>query len=83
MLANHAGGKQTPGIMGISISYIFHKDFLKGDGGIRNVVWTDSELYEKIRKAFPAGQRTATERDVTDVEGLKQFLKKRPGIEEA
>ncbi|MCK5567859.1 MAG: hypothetical protein KAI62_08095, partial [Actinomycetia bacterium] len=32
-LANRAGGKQSEGIMGVSLAYIKSKNFLKGDGG--------------------------------------------------
>ncbi|MEE8325313.1 MAG: hypothetical protein V3R31_06620 [Candidatus Humimicrobiaceae bacterium] len=64
ILANRAGGKQSDGIMGVSLAYIKSKNFLKGDGGIGNVVWVDSKLYEKIKNKFVPGQKTATEKDV-------------------
>ncbi len=47
-LANRAGGKQSPGITGVSLEYIRSKSFLRGDGGLSNVVWVDSVLYAKI-----------------------------------
>lgn len=71
-LANRAGGKQTPGITGVSVSYIRSAAFLRGDGGIGNVVWTDSGLYEKIKDLFAPGQRVATETDAPDIESLKR-----------
>ena len=75
ILANQAGGKQTPGILGISINYIHSPNFLKGDGGISKVVWVDSELYKRISKYFLKNQKIATEKNVTFIEDLKKFLK--------
>ena len=40
-LANMAGGKQEPGICGISLNYLRSAKFLKGDGGFKKVVWMD------------------------------------------
>jgi acetyl-CoA decarbonylase/synthase complex subunit beta len=73
-LANLAGGKQTPGIMGVSIGYIRSQNFLKGDGGIKNLVWIDSELYDKIANILPEGQKIATEKDVSSLKELKAFV---------
>jgi acetyl-CoA decarbonylase/synthase complex subunit beta len=75
MLANEAGGKQTPGILGVSLNYIQSDNFLKGDGGMAKVVWADSELYPKIKKRFAPGQKVATEKDVKTLDELKAFLK--------
>lgn len=61
------GGVQTPGFMGIGVNYITSKKFLKGDGGIKRVVWMPKELKERIREAF---QKRATE------EGLPDLLEK-------
>ncbi len=69
-LANRAGGKQSDGIMGVSLAYIKSKNFLKGDGGIGNVVWVDSKLYEKIKKKFSPNQKVAIGKDVGDMELL-------------
>jgi acetyl-CoA decarbonylase/synthase complex subunit beta len=73
-LANRAGGKQSPGIVGVSLQYVHSPDFLKGDGGIANVVWADSGLYRKIAGLFPAGQRVATEQQVCSMADLQTFL---------
>jgi CO dehydrogenase/acetyl-CoA synthase beta subunit len=73
-LANRAGGKQSPGIMGVSVYYIRSARFLQGDGGIHNVVWLDSGLYKRISDKLLPGQRVATEKDVQTVEQLKDFL---------
>lgn len=77
-LANYAGGKQSDGIMGVSIYYIRSANFLKGDGGIRNVVWVDNELYGKVADVFLPGQRVATEKDVGNMEQLYVFVNNRP-----
>jgi len=73
-LANRAGGKQSPGIMGVSVYYIRSARFLQGDGGIHNVVWLDSGLYKRISDKLLPGQRVATEKDVQTVGQLKDFL---------
>ena len=52
VLANIAGGKQSDGISGMSVSYIRSQNFLKGDGGIENVVWVNRDLYKKISDLF-------------------------------
>lgn len=76
-LANYAGGKQSDGIMGVSIDYIRSANFLKGDGGISNVVWVDNELHKKISEVFLPGQRVATEKDVQSMEQLCIFINKK------
>ena len=37
-LANRAGGEQCPDISGVSVAYVRSDNFLKGDGGIGNVL---------------------------------------------
>lgn len=76
MLANRAGGKQSPGTSGISIAYIRSPHFLKGDGGIANVVWVDSSLHKKICDMFLPGQKVATEKEAQTIAQLKEFLGK-------
>jgi acetyl-CoA decarbonylase/synthase complex subunit beta len=73
-LANRAGGKQSPGIMGCSQSYIRSSRFLESDGGHGAVVWMDSELAEKLSGTFKPGQKIATEKETATIEELKQFL---------
>jgi len=73
-LANRAGGKQVPGILGVSTSYIRSKNFLKGDGGIGNVVWMDQKLKSILAEVIPPGARVATENDVTTIQELAEFL---------
>ena len=73
MLANYAGGKQSDGIMGVSNQYIASPNFLRGDGGLKSLVWADSEVYSWLRSQLPPNQRVATE-DVKTVAELKAFL---------
>ncbi len=73
-LANRAGGKQSPGVMGISIAYIRSPHFLEGDGGLGNLVWADRKLHSMIRDSIPEGQKVATEGDASSVEELKGFV---------
>lgn len=61
------GGVQTPGFMGVGVNYIASRKFLKGDGGIRRIVWMPKELKERVREAL---QRRAEE------EGIRDFLDK-------
>ena len=74
MLANFAGGKQSPGIMGVSTHYIRSPQFLRGDGGIKAVAWMDSELYSSSKKIVAHDQKVATEKDVATMDELRQFL---------
>jgi acetyl-CoA decarbonylase/synthase complex subunit beta len=74
MLANRAGGRQSPGIVGISLQYLSRPEFLKGDGGLGNVVWVDSGLHKRIAQLTAPGQRVATERDVANVAELARFV---------
>lgn len=73
-LANRAGGKQSPGIMGVSIAYIRSPQFLRGDGGIGNVVWVDGALQKRLSGLFRPDQRVATDRDVSSTDELRLFL---------
>lgn len=75
-LANRAGGKQAPGILGVSTSYLRSKHFLKGDGGMANVVWMDRKLKESLQDALPPDARVATETDVTTLDELKAFIER-------
>jgi acetyl-CoA decarbonylase/synthase, CODH/ACS complex subunit beta len=73
-LANSAGGKQTPGIMGVSVAYLCSRHFLAGDGGISNLVWSDSELLAKIKNVIPPDRKVATEKEATTMAQLRAFL---------
>jgi acetyl-CoA decarbonylase/synthase complex subunit beta len=76
LLANAAGGKQTDGVMGISVAYVRSRHFLKGDGGHANLVWVDSELLAKVKDVLPKGKTVATEKEVSTVDELRHFVKR-------
>ncbi|ACI21766.1 acetyl-CoA decarbonylase/synthase complex subunit alpha/beta [Thermodesulfovibrio yellowstonii] len=61
------GGIQTPGFMGVGVNYITSRKFLKGDGGIRRIVWMPKELKERIKESF---QKRAEE------EGIPELIEK-------
>ena len=73
MLANRAGGKQSPGIAGISLQYLASPAFLKGDGGPENVVWVDSSLKKLLARVAP-DVNPATEREVGNLAELARFV---------
>ncbi|GAQ94146.1 acetyl-CoA synthase [Thermodesulfovibrio aggregans] len=58
------GGVQTPGFMGVGVNYITSRKFLKGDGGIKRIVWMPKELKERIKENF---QKRAEEEGVPDL----------------
>ncbi|MCS7203254.1 MAG: acetyl-CoA decarbonylase/synthase complex subunit alpha/beta [Thermodesulfovibrio sp.] len=58
------GGVQTPGFMGVGINYITSKKFLKGEGGLKRVVWMPKELKDRIKESL---QRRAEEEGVPDL----------------
>jgi len=43
------GGNQTPGFVGHSKHYIGSKKFLRGEGGIKRLVWLPRHLKEELR----------------------------------
>ena len=79
MLANYAGGKQSDGIMGVSNQYIASSEFLRGDGGLHSLVWTDSESWNRFKDLVSPDQRVATEKDVSTIAELNVFLHRTPG----
>lgn len=48
------GGVQTPGFMGVGVNYITSRKFIKGDGGIKRIVWMPKELKERIGENLKA-----------------------------
>lgn len=78
------GGVQTPGFMGIGINYITSRKFLKGDGGIKRIVWMPKELKERVRDSLQSRaeeegvpdliEKIADETVCIDVECLLDFL---------
>jgi len=72
------GGKQVKGFLGIGIQYFYSPKFMQYDGGWRRVVWMASDLKERVAEAIPAEMKDkiATEKDVRDIESLREFLQK-------
>lgn len=54
-LANQAGGKQSPGVTGITLAYLRSPKVLAGDGGLSAVKWITRKAYEIIRDLLPEG----------------------------
>jgi len=74
-----AGGRQVDGFHGISIEYMRSPKFLQADGGWERVVWVPSEVLERVKDFVPPHLigKIATEKDATNIEELKEFLKER------
>ncbi len=72
------GGKQVKGFLGIGIQYFYSSKFIQADGGWRRVVWMASDLKERVADAIPDDmkEKIATEKDVKDIESLREFLMK-------
>ncbi|GAB5047499.1 acetyl-CoA decarbonylase/synthase complex subunit alpha/beta [Thermodesulfovibrio sp. TK110] len=80
------GGVQSPGFMGVGVNYITSRKFLKGDGGIRRIVWMPKELKERIKESFQKRaeeegipelmQKIADETVCEDIECLIDYLSK-------
>ncbi|MEM2893573.1 MAG: CO dehydrogenase/CO-methylating acetyl-CoA synthase complex subunit beta [Candidatus Bathyarchaeia archaeon] len=74
-----AGGRQVDGFHGVSIEYMRSKKFLQADGGWGRIVWMPSEIKERIKDFIPPDMvdKIATEKEVTNLEELRGFLKER------
>ena len=79
-MANQTGGgKQMPGFNGISIQYISSPKFQQYDGGHSQIVWMNSSVKERVAEFLPADllPKIATEKEVTDINALKDWLKEK------
>ena len=76
MADSTAGGRQIDGFHGISIEYMRSNKFLHADGGYNRVVWMPAETKERLLPFIPEPVRDsiATEKDVTSIPELKNFL---------
>jgi len=72
-----AGGRQVDGFHGISIEYMRSPKFLQADGGWERIVWIPEVIKERVKNFIPKDlvDKIPTEKDVKNVEELKQFLK--------
>jgi acetyl-CoA decarbonylase/synthase complex subunit beta len=59
-LANHAGGKQQPGITGVGLEYMRSPLFLQGDGGWGAVKWLTGKLKDELKDSVPGVMEIAT-----------------------
>ena len=70
------GGKQVKGFLGIGIQYFYSSKFIQADGSWRRVIWMASDLKERVADAIPEDMKDkiATEKEVKDIESLREFL---------
>jgi len=52
-LANAAGGKQAPGITGVSGNYLRSRRFMQGEGGFAAVRWVSPKAYTALKDLLP------------------------------
>ncbi len=73
------GGRQVNGFHGISFEYMRSPKFLQVDGGWNRIIWLPTEVKEKMKDYIPKElyDKISTEDDVTDIVGLKEFLKEK------
>ena len=57
LLANRAGGKQQPGITGVSPAYLRSPRFLQGDGGWGAVKSITRKLQQDLQEFVPEMER--------------------------
>jgi len=79
-MANQTGGgKQMPGFNGISIQYIGSPKYQQYDGGINQTVWMNSGVKDRVAEFLPADlvAKIATEKEVQDINALKEWLKEK------
>ena len=72
-----SGGRQTEGMLGMAISYMRSKKFLKTDGGLKRIVWLPKSVKEQVKDVLEeAGlyDKIATEEDVKNVDELTEYL---------
>jgi acetyl-CoA decarbonylase/synthase complex subunit beta len=72
-----AGGRQVDGFHGLSFEYMRSPKFLRADGGWQRIIWMPSEVKEVMKDYIPKDlyDKIPTEKDVSNVEELKEFLK--------
>lgn len=73
-----SGGLQNHGYCGISFRTPRSRKFIRADGGWQRIVWIPEEYKHTLAEFIPAEMhnKIATEKDCTDAEELKQFLKR-------
>lgn len=79
-MANQTGGgKQLAGFNGISVQYLASPKFVQYEGGHSKTVWMPASVKERMYDLLPEKWRDlmATEKEVTDLNGLKTWLKEK------
>ncbi len=72
-----SGGRQNEGMLGMAISYMRSKKFLKTDGGLKRIVWLPKGIKEQVKDVLEeAGlyDKIPTEEDVKNVDELTEYL---------
>jgi acetyl-CoA decarbonylase/synthase complex subunit beta len=79
MAGQTGGGQQLEGFAGIAIEYLRSPKFFQADGGWERTVWLPKSLKDRVAEAIPEDIRDkiATEEDATDLDSLREFLKKK------
>ncbi|MBS3919182.1 MAG: CO dehydrogenase/CO-methylating acetyl-CoA synthase complex subunit beta [Deltaproteobacteria bacterium] len=72
-----SGGRQNEGMLGMAISYMRSKKFLKTDGGLKRIVWLPKSIKDQVKDVLDeAGMydKIPTEEDVKNVDELTEYL---------
>jgi acetyl-CoA decarbonylase/synthase, CODH/ACS complex subunit beta len=79
MADSTGGGRQIDGFHGISLEYMRSPKFISADGGYARVVWMHADLKEMMKPFIPPEvfEKIPTEKDVKDVNELREYLKRR------
>ncbi|MCC7478556.1 hypothetical protein IT575_08875 [bacterium] len=70
-LLARVAGRQSPGYMGISESYVLSPRFLAAEGGVARVAWMNASLKARLKIS---SEQIATENDCINMAGLKSHL---------
>ena len=74
ILANRAGGKQAPGVTGITLNYLKSPRAFGGEGGLSAVKWATEKALAIMRPRLPDGARVATENEANTLTELRGFM---------
>lgn len=76
MAGQTGAGEQTEGFLGFGLQWLHSEKFLSADGGWKKIVWMPAALKEKFAESIPEDliDKIATEKDVEDINALKDHL---------
>jgi len=78
MASQSGGGEQVEGFLGFGIQWMGSEKFFSGDGGWKRIAWMPSYLKERAKENMgEMYEKIATEKDASDIESLKKFMKER------